>query len=521
MSDAGRRSGDGPGSKPAVPGKAREPADQPAADGAPGRPASAAGAGTQKSAVPPGEAVPPPGSAVLPPGGPPSAPGTEDSRTEQSGLTEDERAELVRLRAEAGKGQAGPPVRRRHRFGWRAQVASLLIFLGCVLAPLSVIAVWTSNQVSNTDRYVANVAPLISDPAIQRALTDKISTRIDDALQLQTRLNDAAALLTQKGLPRVGSLLNAVSGQVTGAVEGFIHTEVAKILASPQVANLWVRVNRAVHAQLVKALSGQGNGAITVNNGQVTLNLGPFINAVKKDLAAKGFTLVNQIPQINPTFALFSAKKLVQAQTAYRLITTLGVWLPIIALVLIGLGIYVARGHRRALLGAALGVAVSMLFLAAALAIFRSVYLNSVPSSVLPADAAAAAFDTLVRFVKNGLRLVLVVALLVAIGAFFTGPSATAVKTRRALSSGLGWVRGRGERAGLRTGPVGQWVYRYRMGLRIAAVAIAIIVFVFWSQPTGLVALVIAIVLLAVLGLIELIGRPPARPQVAGHPGSG
>jgi hypothetical protein len=33
---------------------------------------------------------------------------------------------------------------------------------------------------------------------------------------------------------------------------------------------------------------------------------------------------------------------------------------------------------------------------------------------------------------------------------------------------------------------------------------------VFWSQPTGLVALVIAIILLVVLGLIELIGRPPA-----------
>jgi hypothetical protein len=44
-------------------------------------------------------------------------------------------------------------------------------------------------------------------------------------------------------------------------------------------------------------------------------------------------------------------------------------------------------------------------------------------------------------------------------------------------------------------------------------------VFVFWGQPTWVTALVIAIVLLLVLGLIELIGRPPARPEVAGQPG--
>ena len=199
-------------------------------------------------------------------------------------------------------------------------------------------AVWSSNQVSDTDRYVANAAPLISEPAIQGALTDKISNQIDARLQLQKRANEAAALLSQKGLTRVGDLLHAFSGQLAGAVQGFIHTEVGKILASPQVARLWVQVNRVVHTELVKALSGQGGGAISISNGQVTLDLAPFNDVVKKDLSANGLTLVNQIPPIHPTFPLFSAKKLVQAQTVYRLVNAVGLWLPIIALVLIGLG---------------------------------------------------------------------------------------------------------------------------------------------------------------------------------------
>ena len=160
-----------------------------------------------------------------------------------------------------------------------------------------------------------------------------------------------------------------------------------------------------------------------------------------------------------------------------------------------------------------------MLVLGIALAIGRSIYLNSVPNSVLPADAAAVLFDTLVRFIKDGLRTLLVVGLIVAIAAFFTGPSVTAVRARGAVNGGLGWLRSSGERAGLRTGPVGRWTYQHRHALRIGAVALFALIFVFWGRPTAAVAIVLAILLLVVLGLIELIGRPPARaalPQAAG-----
>jgi hypothetical protein len=105
----------------------------------------------------------------------------------------------------------------------------------------------------------------------------------------------------------------------------------------------------------------------------------------------------------------------------------------------------------------------------------------------------------------------------VAIGAFLTGPSVTAVRIRSAFGSGIAWLRRRGERAGLGTGPVGTWTYAHRTVLRVCAVALAALVFVFWGQPTGLVVIVIVLVLLAVLGLIELIGRPTIRPGVAGR----
>jgi len=442
---------------------------------------------------------------------------------ETSKLTGDERAELQRLRAEVAEFHEHPPEEpppgRRTRLGWRAPVATVLIVIGCLLAPLSVFAVWTANQVSNTDRYVENVAPLIHEPSIQRAMTDEITRQITTRLNVKGLAEQAAGALTQRGLPRVGALLNNFSSQLASSVYGFIHTQVAKIVASQQVANLWVQVNRQVHAQLVKALSGQGNGAVTISNNQVVLNLGPFINVVKRDLANRGFTIITRLPNINPTLALFSAKYLVKAQQGYRILNDLKWALPILTLVLLGLGVYIARSHRRALIGAGLGLAASMVVLGLGLTIFRGVYLNSVPSSVLPADAAAVLYDTLIRFIRDGLRVLLVVGLIVAIAAFFSGPSVTAVRTRGAFKSGFDWLRRSGEHAGVSTGPVGRWTYTHRKALRIAAVAIAALVFVFWGQPTWVTAVVIAIVLLIVLGLIELIGRPPAQPQVAAQPG--
>jgi hypothetical protein len=315
----------------------------------------------------------------------------------------------------------------------------------------------------------------------------------------------------------VGTLLRTFAPAISSAVTGFIHSTVHKVVTSPQFTNAWIQVNTVAHEQLVKALSGQG-GSIIVSNGKVTIDLAPFIAIVKQDLVKRGFTLVNSLPPIHPTLALFSSRTLVQAQTLYRLINDLKIVLPILSLLLIGAGVYIARGHRRALVGAGLGFAVSMLVLGAALLIFRGVYLNSVPNSVLPSDAAAAAFDILVRFIKEALRVLLVLGLVVAIGAFLTGPSVTAVRTRGAFTSAFGWLRSSGERKGLSTGPAGRWTYAHRHALRICAVGLAAVIFVFQGRPTPASVIVLVIVLLVVLGLIELIGRPPGRPQIAEQP---
>jgi hypothetical protein len=393
-------------------------------------------------------------------------------------------------------------------------VATILIVIGCLLAPVSVLAVWVASEIGNTGRYVATVEPLVHDPAIQNALTDKITAEITTRLNVTSYADQAAAALSSRGLPKLGTLLKSVAPSLASGTTGFIHSEVHKIVTGPRFAQAWVRANTVVHQELVKALSGQGASSVSVKDGQVVVGLGPFIDVVKQDLVKRGFTLAGKIPAINPTLTLFSAKYLVKAQSAYRLINNLRIVLPVLTVLLLAAGVFVARGRRRALIGAGLGLAASMLVPAVGLYIFRGIYLNNVPSGVLPAGAAAALFDTLVGFIKQGLRTVLVAGLVVAAGAFLTGPSGAAVRTRSAFSSGLGRLR-RGESAGGSTGPVGKWTYSHRRALRISAVALAALIFVFWGQPTAAVVIVIAILLLVVLALIELIGRAPGRPETA------
>ena len=442
--------------------------------------------------------------------------GPEPSATVVEPLAHDERAELERLRQEVETLRAAGP-RRRRTPNWKSVAAGFLITLGCILAPLSLMTVWVHNQVSDTDRFVATMSPLIDEPSVQAAVTDRVSDTIFGYVDVQGLATQAVDALAAQGLPPVVvDRLQGLTGPLTSSVHGFVHDRVAGLVASPQIQAAWDQAIRLGHEQMNAVLSGNAS-AVTIAGDEVRLDLAPFITVAKQQLAAAGLTAVNRVPDVHPTIAVGDAATLVQAKSAYNTLDKVATWLPWITLILLAAGVYLARNHRRALVTTGFGFATGMVVLAVALFVVRSILISNVPSR--SAAPAGAAYDLVVRFLRDGVRTAFVVGLLLALGAFLAGPSTTAVRIRGALSRFVGWLRRGGAKAGLKTGPVGGWVHAHLTALRIAVVAVAVLVFVFLSTPSGAAAIVIAVLLVVCLAVIQFLDQPPA--ERGGHAGTG
>jgi hypothetical protein len=422
-------------------------------------------------------------------------------------------AELERERSAAGAGTAGPATAGVAGPGvsgrrWRTVASVLVIVVASVLAPLAVVAVWADKTVTDSDRYVETVAPLIDDPAIQNALADRITAEIFTYVDVEAVTKETFDAIAARGLPpRIAAQLDALTGPIVTGVQSFTRTQVGKIVASDAFAAAWVQANRVAHTELVNALTGQGGGTVNIANGVVSVNLAPLIQLAKQQLTAAGFGLADRIPAVNAQFVLFESADLTKVQTGFRLLDVLGIWLPILVLVLILIGVYIAESHRRAFIGAGLGIAAAMLILALALTLFRHTYLDSIPATV-PHDAAATLYDTLIRFMRASLRRTTVAALIIAVAAFLTGPSTTARTTRRILDNAITALHRSAETAGLHTGAVGTWTRTYRGPLRTATVSLAAAALIIWNEPSITVILTLTAATLLILAIIEFLAQP-------------
>ncbi|MGZ4566655.1 MAG: hypothetical protein ACXVFZ_07460 [Blastococcus sp.] len=425
-----------------------------------------------------------------------------------SPLAADERIELERLRHEVGAlrtAQAHP----RRTFRWRSLLSVVLIVVGCILTPVAGLAVWTNNQVSDTARFVRTVSPLVDDPDVQNALTNRLTETIFTYVDVKGLADEAVTALRQQGLPpRIADRLAGLTPTLASAVNSFVHDRIAQLVASPQFAQAFDRAVAAAHQQMVTVLSGNSK-AVVVKGGSVFLDLAPFIDLAKQRLSDAGLTAVSAVPEVHPTVKLTSADTLVRAQTAYSTLDTVAGALPWVVLLMFAVGIYLARRRYRALVGTGLGVALSLVVLAIGLLIARSMLVNAVPARAAPATASG--FDILVTYLRLGMRALLVLALVLAVAGFLAGGSDTAVRIRRWSAGQLHRIRG-GPAAG---GPVATWVGSHVRGLRIGAVALAVLVFVFMKEPTGVEILVLAVLLLLVLAVIEFLARPGETPPPA------
>src|SRR5215218_2340954 len=371
-------------------------------------------------------------------------------------LTTEERAELIRLRREVATARTERPPRRKLR--WRSLLATVLIVLGCVLAPVAGVSVWINNQVSDTDRFVRTMSPLVSDPDVQNALTNRLTATVFQYVDVKGIADDAVDALAAQGLPpRVTDRLSTLTPTLASAVTGFVRDKIAELVASPAFASAWNQAITVAHRQMVTLLSGNSE-SVVVRGDTVFLDLAPFIVLAKERLSDAGLTAVSLVPDVHPTVALAKADTLVRAQSAYSTLDTVANVLPWIVLLLLAVGVYLARNRFRALVGTGLGIGLAMVVLGAGVLVARSLMVGAVPAAAAPATASG--FDIVVTYLRLGLRALLVLGLVLALAGFLAGSSDTAVGIRRSVSRRLHDARGPAA-----NGPVPRWVRAHVRGL--------------------------------------------------------
>ncbi|MFD7696569.1 hypothetical protein [Streptomyces sp. NPDC059805] len=414
---------------------------------------------------------------------------------------------------------------QRHRKA-RYAGSSLLLLITLLLAIPAVVAAWTADTVSDTDRYVDTVAPLASEPAVQDVVTDRLTARVVSNVDVDAVTKELGKALADAGAPpAVVDRTQALSGPLKAAVSNVVHGIIDRVVTSDTFEEVWVDANRRAHAAVVAVLTGDDSGAVRAEGDSIKLDVGPLIDDVKQRLVDQGFDKASAIPAPDAQITLFQTDKLSEAQDALRLLDVMGVWLPVITIVLAALTVWTAPAHRMMLLITASGVAVMMIVLLVGLAVARRIYLDSVPTSVLPTDAAAAIYDTFVRFLRDSTRTLLVVAVITALAAYLFGPSRVARWVRGQSARGTGAAGHALRDAGMRTGAAGRWLDTHRSwatGIVIGAGALALLL---WNRPTvGVVALVVGLVVV-VLALVAVVAATAAQsgagPRAADGPGPG
>ena len=376
---------------------------------------------------------------------------------------------------------------------WRRALVAILVIVSVVLVPLAGLSIWVRNLVLDTNHYVDTVAPLAHNRAITDLVAERATNRLFQEVDVEAQAKDA--------LPERAQFL---AGPLSSGVQTFTHDAAQRVLATEQFATVWKEANRRAHAQVVKLLTGEGKN-IAVKNDKVVLDLSAVIDEEVKRLDQRGVTVFDSVAkkQKNLQVELFDAGQLEKARSAVHLLDRLRIVLVVLIFVLLGAALALSGNRRRTLMRWALGVVIAMAVTAALLALGRSAYLSVAKNH----DAAAAAFDILVRYLRNGIRVIAALGIIIALAAFLSGPSRLAVRIREGAKSLIGGAGRKADEAGWTPGPVGTWVAAHKVGLRVAGVVVAFLILFLWSSPRPLTLLVLALLLLVYLAAIELVGR--------------
>jgi hypothetical protein len=380
---------------------------------------------------------------------------------------------------------------------WQRVISVVLLVLGFLLVPLSAIAIWTHNQITNTDRYVDTVSPLASNQDIQEVVATRVVTALFQNVDVAGEIEAA--------LPKRAKFLGE---PVANAMQGYATDVTERILASDQFQKFWDGANRRAHNQLVALLEddpGKAPGAVSIKDGQIKLDLSQVIESVQTALVDRGLTFLQNVdvPPVSRTVTIIDSEGLSEARTYLGILNTLAWVLPVLGVLCLAGSALIVPRRRRATIRAAIVLVAACALTLALLAIGRSFYLDAAVNR----DAAQAVFDILVRNLRYGVITLAVVGTIIAVVAYFVGPSAPAKLARRVADKGIAGARNKAGDLGYPPNPLEEFVGAHKRALELVIGGLAVLALVVWDRPGVGAVLFIFVVALILIGVVEFLAR--------------
>jgi hypothetical protein len=407
---------------------------------------------------------------------------------------------------EAAVNKVGPKLRRT-----RTVTAWVLVVLVSVLLPLSVMSFWAINTVTNTNKYVETMAPIATNPVVIDHTSVRVTNELFSSLNVQKRITN---LLPKKA--------EAIAAPLTSTLNTFVEKQVHKVLSSSFFQKVWNNGNRRVHSTLVAILTGQSTKTTRAlkNGAAVVVNISPVANKAIDQLDARGVTIFDPLKKVFSTkngrlsISLVSKEQVQKASGLFNLVKKLQVGIPVATLVLAIAGVALAVRRRKTLLRMTLGGAIGIVVLLVGLDLTRRQFVSKAVDQGFNGQVAQIIYDTLLRFLKDGLWIVLAILFVLAVIEWFVGPARYAVALRHQIARAWGWLvrnvklaTDKEHREAVSAGSVrtARWIREHQSGLRLLGALVAGLFLILSGNLSFWGALVALLILAAYFGLLQLV----------------
>jgi len=383
-------------------------------------------------------------------------------------------AENEALRARIDEQKPGDPV-------WRKVLAGVLAVLAVLAVVAAVDALWLKTTLENEDQFVSTFQPLPQSDAVAEALSVRIANGVVEAQGVEAFVTDT--------LPPALGLLAV---PITDSIEEVIARVAKEVVQSDAVTGVWTATLRGTHIAVSAILSGE--------NGQVAINLDEIAAVVVEQVEASGLDLPDVELELG-SVVIYESDELATAQTVAQGISTAGWVLPVVALLLIAVAIWVAPNRRRMVAFLGFGTAIVLLIGLAAERVAQNATLDGIDDEVTR-EAAVAVWDATLSRLTSATWALIVLALIVGFVAWLVGSSTRAGQLRKSSSRAIeSWTKAPQEEPSGFT----LFLYEWKRPIQVVVAGLGLLFVLFGPTPSGWLVIITTGVVLGVVVLVEVL----------------